>query len=342
LLRSGAQEIVDLLPTEQREDAENGYCGTADAVLKNQAIVDSVNAEYVVVIGGDRIHKMNYSLMLADHIAGGRECTVACVEVPPDAACSATGVMVVNEQWQITGIVGKIAEPALAGASRLLASMGIYVFNAKYLAAELARDRADPESSHDFEKDIVPRAVRGGNAAAHPFARSCVGGGAGATPYWRDVGTIDAYWDANIDLTAAQPQLDLYDAHWPIWTHQAQLAPAKFLHNQPDRRGMAVESLVSCGSVISGSVLRSVLFSQVRVHSRASVEWSVLLPGVEVGRHARLRRVVVERDCKIPDGLVIGEDAKSDAERFFRTESGITLVTAEMLARLSLQTCATS
>jgi glucose-1-phosphate adenylyltransferase len=179
--------------------------------------------------------------------------------------------------------------------------------------------------------------VRSGHAAAHPFARSCVGSAPGATPYWRDVSTIDAYWDANIDLTAARPRLDLYDAHWPIWTHQAPLAPAKFLHDQPGRRGTAVDSLVAGGCIVSGSVRRSVLFSAVRVHSYASVEWSVLLPGVAVGRHARLRRVVVERDCAIPAGLVIGEDAVADAGRFFRTDNGITLVTAEMLERLSAQ-----
>jgi glucose-1-phosphate adenylyltransferase len=337
-LKSGADELVDLLPTKQRKDAAHGYRGTADAVLQNLAIVDSASAEYVVVIDGDHIYKMNYALMLADHVARGRECTVACIEVPDDQAC-AFGAMLVNAQWQITGIVENTTaapfEPG--GADRALASMGVYIFNAKYLASELARALAEPASQHDFARDIVPRAVRGGHAAAHPFARSCVGSAAGATPYWRDVGTIDAYWDANIDLTATQPRLDLYDAHWPIWTHQAQLAPAKFLHDQPGRRGMAIESLVAGGCIISGSVRRSVLFSAVRVHSYASVEWSVLLPGVEVGRHARLRRVVVERDCTIPAGLVVGEDAIADAERFFRTDKGITLVTAEMLERLHPQ-----
>jgi glucose-1-phosphate adenylyltransferase len=341
-LKSGADELVDLLPTQQRKDVEHGYRGTADAVLQNLAVVDELNAEYVLVIDGDHIYKMNYALMLADHVAKGRECTVACIEVPSDEA-RAFGGMVVNAQGQITGIVGQTAAvPAVSGgAGPALASMGVYIFNAKYLADELARALAEPGSRHDFASDIVPRAVRGGHAAAHPFARSCVGGAPGASPYWRDVGTIDAYWDANIDLTAAQPRLDLYDAHWPIWTHQAQLAPAKFLHDEPDRRGMAFESLVAGGCIISGSVRRSVLFSAVRVHSYASVEWSVLLPGVEVGRHARLRRVVVERDCAIPAGLVVGEDAVADAERFFRTDNGITLVTAEMLEHLHPQPHAT-
>ena len=339
-LKSGADELVDLLPTEQRKDAEHGYHGTADAVLQNQAIVDGANADYVVVIDGDHIYKMNYALMLADHVAKGRECTVACIEVPRGGA-PAFGAMVVNQLCQITDIGESVAAQCMAdGAERSLASMGVYIFNAGYLAAELVRDRADPASSHDFAKDIVPHAVRSGNAAAHPFTRSCVGCAPGATPYWRDVGTIDAFWDANIDLTAARPLLNLYDAHWPIWTHQPQLAPAKFLHDQGDRRGMAVESLVAGGCVVSGSVRRSVLFSEVRVHSYARVELSVLLPGVDVGRHARLHRVVVERDCTIPDGLVVGEDAAVDAERFFRTAGGVTLVTAEMLERLSPQACA--
>ncbi|MDP3820005.1 MAG: glucose-1-phosphate adenylyltransferase [Burkholderiales bacterium] len=340
-LKSGADDLIELLPTRQRKDSEPGYRGTADAVFQNLAIVDATNAEYVVVIDGDHIYKMNYALMLADHVAKGRECTVACIEVPPDAA-SASGVMLVNGHAQIIDIGPRLAAPAAAAGERVLAGMGVYIFNAKYLAAELARTLDEPASRHDFASSIVPRAVRGGHATAHPFARSCVGNAPGATPYWRDVGTVDAYWDANIDLTAAHPRLDLYDPHWPIWTHQAQLAPAKFLHDQPDRRGMAVESLVAGGCIVSGSVRRSVLFPAVRVHSYASVEWSVLLPGVEVGRHARLRRVVVERDCTIPAGLVIGEDAVADADRFFRTDKGITLVTAEMLERLSAEPHATA
>jgi glucose-1-phosphate adenylyltransferase len=212
--------------------------------------------------------------------------------------------------------------------------MGIYIFNARYLFRELERDMADENSSHDFGKDIIPRIVKAGHAVAHPFDLSCVGGKPGLPPYWRDVGTIDAYWDANIDLTATDPLLNLYDTHWPIWTYQQQLPPAKFVHNQPDRRGAAIESLVSGGCIVSGAVFRSVLFSLVRVHSYSSVNWSVLLPGVQVGRHARVTRAVVDRDCIIPDHMVIGEDEAADTARFFRTESGITLVTRDMLRRL--------
>ncbi len=336
-LKNEMNEFVDLLPAQQRMNEEFWYRGTADAVSQNQDILDGYNAEFVVVLGGDHIYKMNYALMLADHVAKGRECTVACIDVPREEA-KGFGVMAVDEQWKITSFVEKPADPpCMPGRTdRSLVSMGIYIFNAKFLYAELARDMADPDSTHDFGKDIIPRAVRLGQAAAHPFELSCVGGKPGEETYWRDVGTIDSYWDANIDLTATDPQLNLYDTDWPIWTHQPQLAPAKFVHNEVDRRGMAVESLISGGSIISGSVFRSVLFSGVRVHSYSSVEWSVLLPEVQIGRHVKLNRVVIDRRCQIPDGMVIGFDAEADAKRFFRTESGITLVTASMLAALAV------
>jgi glucose-1-phosphate adenylyltransferase len=245
--------------------------------------------------------------------------------------------MAVDDHHIITEFVEKPADPPpMPGdPERSLASMGIYIFNARYLYKELERDINDPNSSHDFGKDIIPRAVRNGQAAAHPFDLSAVGTKMGTEPYWRDVGTIDAYWDANIDLTATDPQLNLYDTRWPIWTYQPQLPPAKFVHNQEDRRGMAIESMVSGGCIISGSVFRSVLFSSVRVHSHSTVSWAVLLPGVQVGRGVRLNRVVVDRGCQIPDGMAIGEDAELDAQRFFRSENGITLVTREMLERLA-------
>jgi glucose-1-phosphate adenylyltransferase len=334
-LNSEMNEFIDLLPAQQRMDDEQWYRGTADAVSQNQDILDGYEADYVVVLGGDHIYKMNYALMLADHVAKGRECTVACIEVSREEA-KAFGVMAVDEDWRITDFVEKPADPpAMPGKPDVsLASMGIYVFNAKYLYAELARDMADPNSSHDFGKDIIPRAVRNGCASAHPFELSCVTSKPDEAPYWRDVGTIDSYWDANIDLTATDPLLNLYDTHWPISTYQAQLAPAKFVHNQPDRRGMAIESMVSGGSLISGTVFRSVLYSGVRVRSYSFVNWSVVLPEVLVGRHVRLTRTVIDRGCVIPDGLVVGEDATADAERFYRTENGITLITQAMLARL--------
>jgi glucose-1-phosphate adenylyltransferase len=335
-LRPEMNEFVDLLPAQQRVDEESWYRGTADAVYQNQDILAAYKADYVVVLAGDHIYKMNYAVMLADHVAMGRDCTVGCIEVSSSEA-KAFGVMAVDEQRHITAFVEKPPQPPeIPGKpGRSMASMGIYIFNARYLYKELERDMADPESSHDFGKDIIPRAVRAGRAVAHPFELSCVGHKYGQEPYWRDVGTIDAYWDANIDLTATDPLLNLYDTRWPVWTYQPQLPPAKFVHNAEDRRGMAIESLVSGGCIISGSVWRSVLFSQVRVHSHARVEWSVVLPGVQVGRHAKLNRVVVDRDCVIPDGMVIGESAQDDSRRFYRTESGITLVTRDMLQALT-------
>ena len=335
-LKSEMNEFVDLLPAQQRVDEESWYRGTADAVYQNQDILAAYRADYVVVLAGDHIYKQNYALMLADHVALGRECTVGCIEVSRSEA-TAFGVMTIDAGRRITAFVEKPAEPpTLPGKpERCLASMGIYIFNARFLYRELERDMADPNSSHDFGKDIIPHLVKNGDAAAHPFELSCVGGKPGLPPYWRDVGTIEAYWDANIDLTATDPLLNLYDTDWPIWTYQAQLPPAKFVHNQDDRRGMAIESMVSGGCIGSGAVFRSVLFSQVRVHSYSQVHWSVLLPGVQVGRHARITRAVIDRDCFIPDHLVIGEDAVSDAARFHRTESGITLVTRDMLRKLS-------
>jgi glucose-1-phosphate adenylyltransferase len=335
-LKNEVNEFVDLLPAQQRVDEESWYRGTADAVYQNQDILDGYQADFVVVLAGDHIYKMNYALMLADHVALGLPCTVACLEVPREEA-SAFGVMAVDEHRRIRDFVEKPENPpAVPGKpGRALASMGIYVFDARYLYEQLARDMADPKSTHDFGRDIIPHAVRHGCAAAHPFELSCVGARAGGEPYWRDVGTIDAYWDANIDLTDTDPLLNLYDRAWPIWTYQQQQPPAKFVHNQDERRGMAIESLVSGGCIISGQVFRTVLFSDARVHSYARVEWGVLMPGVEVGRRARLRRVVVDRGCRIPDGMVIGEDEQADARRFYRTPSGITLVTAAMLARLA-------
>lgn len=335
-LKSEMNEFVDLLPAQQRNDDESWYRGTADAVYQNQDILASYGADYVVVLAGDHIYKMNYALMLADHVAKGRECTVGCIAVPRHEA-TAFGVMAVDRDNHITEFVEKPADPPpMPGRPDMsLASMGIYIFNARYLYKELERDMNDADSSHDFGKDIIPRAVRNGQASAHPFELSCVSTRHGEAPYWRDVGTIDAYWDANIDLTATDPLLNLYDKRWPIWTYQEQLPPAKFVHNQDDRRGMAVESLVSGGCIVSGSVTRTVLFSSVRVHSHAVVSWSVLLPGAQIGRGARLTRVVVDRACVIPDGMVIGEDAELDAQRFYRSENGITLVTRDMLAKLN-------
>ncbi len=335
-LKSEMNEFVDLLPAQQRLDESSWYRGTADAVWQNMDIIDGYGADYIIVLAGDHIYKMNYALMLADHVDKDREVTVGCFPVEREDARD-FGVMAVDERNRIIDFLEKPAEPpGMPGRPDMaLASMGIYIFNAAYLRQELERDIADPHSNHDFGKDIIPNAVRNGCAVAHPFGLSCVTTHDGDEPYWRDVGTIDAYWDANIDLTATVPRLDLYDTRWPIWTYQPQLPPAKFVHNQPDRRGSAIESLVSGGCIISGAVYRSVLFSSVRVHSYSRVDWSVVLPAAQIGRGARLNRVVVDRGCVIPDGMVIGEDTQADTRRFYRSERGITLVTRDMLAALA-------
>ena len=340
-LRGETNEFVDLLPAQQRINEESWYRGTADAVYQNIDILSTHNPapEYVVILAGDHVYKMNYAEMLADHVESGAECSVACIEVPRSEA-SGFGVMAVDETGRITAFVEKPADPpAMAGKpDRSLCSMGVYIFNAKYLYSELLRDTADPSSSHDFGKDIIPRAVRNGCAMSHSFDRSCVHAPderPGREDYWRDVGTVDAYWEANIDLTATDPALNLYDSHWPIWTYQQQLPPAKFVHNRADRRGIAIESMVSGGCIMSGEINRSLLYSGCRVHSYTKVEWSVLLPEVDVGRGARLNRCIIDHGVKIPAGMVIGEDPAEDVRRFRRTENGITLVTQEMIARLS-------
>jgi glucose-1-phosphate adenylyltransferase len=334
-LKSEMNEFIDLLPAQQRVD-EAWYRGTADAIFQNLDIVQHHRPEFVVILAGDHIYKMDYSLMLADHVARGAQCTVACIEVSREDA-KGFGVMHVDKSRRITDFVEKPADPpAMPGqADRSLASMGIYVFHAQYLYEILARDQLNSSSSHDFGKDVIPQAVRDGMASAHFFGDSCVSSDPDRNPYWRDVGTIDAYWEANIDLTAVEPRLDMYDATWPVWTYQEQLPPAKFVFNLDGRRGMAVDSLVSGGCIISGSTLdRSLLFSKCRVNSYARLEQAVLLPDVVIGRHARLLRVVIDRGCRIPEGLIVGEDPELDAERFERTETGITLITRDMLAKL--------
>ena len=338
-LKGDGCEYIRMLPLQPLSSADGPSARVAAASGLLLDLLTQASAEFVLVLTGDRIYKMNYASMLADHVAKGRACTVACIEAPVDVPPNAAWVDV-NMQWLVVacGAAGErsVQKPGDRAGSdhRRLLNTGIYIFNRRYLLDALERPGAGGLSTLALERDILERAVNAAQVSAHPFALSCIGANAGRAPYWRDVGSVDAYWDANIDLTASAPQLDLYDPNWPMRAQQAELAPAKFLHNQADRRGMALESLVSGGSIISGSVLRSVLFHSVRVHSYAEVEWSVLLPAVQVGRHARLRRVVVERGCTIPDGLVIGEDPQMDAARFFRTELGITLVTADMLARL--------
>jgi glucose-1-phosphate adenylyltransferase len=289
------------------------------------------------VLAGDHVYKMNYAVMLADHVAMGRECTVGCIEVSRSEA-TAFGVMAIDETRRIIDFVEKPADPPpVPGKPDVaLASMGIYVFGTKFLIDQLVRDAADRESSRDFGKDIIPFLVRHGKAIAHEFSRSCVRSGSESESYWRDVGTVDAYWEGNIDLTAIIPALDLYDRDWPIWTYGEITPPAKFVHDQDGRRGSAVSSLVSGGCIISGAALhRTLLFTGVHVHSFCKVENSVILPEVDIGRGARLRNVVVDHGVRIPPGLVVGEDPELDAKRFRRSELGTCLITQPMIDRLN-------
>lgn len=327
------KEFVELLPAQQRT-TETWYQGTADAVFQNLDILLRHDPKYVLILGGDHIYKMDYSKLLAEHLEKGADMTVACLEIPLQEA-SAFGVMGVNDAWQVTSFAEKPENPApIPGQpQKALASMGIYVFNAAFLYEQLIRDSRINESSHDFGKDLIPYMVPRHRIFAHRFLNSCVNMASGI-PYWRDVGTVDAYWEANFDLTTVTPELNLYDEDWPIWTHQEQLPPAKFVFDDEDRRGQALDSSVSGGCIISGAtVRRSLLFSNVKVRSYSSVEDSVILPNVEIGRYARLRRVVVEKQCIIPEGLVAGYDAEEDRKRFYVTEKGITLITPEMLGQ---------
>ncbi|MBK6959655.1 MAG: glucose-1-phosphate adenylyltransferase [Nitrosomonas sp.] len=327
------KEFVELLPAQQRT-TETWYQGTADAVFQNLDILLRHDPKYVLILGGDHIYKMDYSKLLAEHLEKGADMTVACLEIPLHEA-SAFGVMGVNDAWQVTSFAEKPETPApIPGQpQKALASMGIYVFNAAFLYEQLIRDSKINESSHDFGKDLIPYMVPRYRVFAHRFLNSCVNMASGI-PYWRDVGTVDAYWEANFDLTTVTPELNLYDEDWPIWTHQEQLPPAKFVFDDEDRRGQALDSSVSGGCIISGAtVRRSLLFSNVKVRSYSSVEDSVILPNVEIGRYARLRRVVVEKQCIIPEGLVAGYDTEEDRKRFYVTEKGITLITPEMLGQ---------
>ena len=334
-LKSEMHEFVDLIPAQQRVDEEVWYRGTADAVYQSLDIIKSNKPEYVVILAGDHIYKMDYARMLADHALSGAGVTVGCIEVDRQEA-KAFGVMAIDENKKVTSFVEKPADPpAMPGKpDRSLASMGIYIFTADYLYRMLDEDIALEGSSHDFGKDIIPKAVGEGQVVAHFFQDSCVYNSEKAPAYWRDVGTIDAYWEANIDLTATVPELNLYDRAWPIWTYQEQLPPAKFVHNEANRRGEAIESSVSAGCILSGSVHNSLLFSNCRVHSYTQIHGAVLLPEVQVGRNARLTKVVVDRGCRIPDGLVVGEDPAEDARRFYRSEGGVTLITPRMLEKL--------
>jgi glucose-1-phosphate adenylyltransferase len=331
--RAERNEYLDILPASQRVSENKWYLGTADAVTQNIDIVDSYGIEYVIILAGDHIYKMDYEIMLQQHVNTKADVTIGCLTVPR-AEASAFGVMDVDSNMQITAFLEKPADPpSIPGdPANALASMGIYVFNWKFLRALLMADAENPNSTHDFGNDLIPEIVKNGKAMAHRFADSCVTSGLEQEPYWRDVGTIDAFWQANIDLTDFVPKLDIYDRAWPIWTYSEILPPAKFIHNEEKRRGSAISSLVSGDCIISGSEVRnSLLFTGCRTHSFSSLEYVVALPSVIVNRGAELKNCVIDRGVIIPEKLVVGQDPDEDARWFRRTDAGIVLITQDML-----------
>ena len=338
-MRAERNESFDILPASQRVSEDSWYRGTADAVFQNIDIVESYAPKYMVVLAGDHIYKMDYETMLQQHVDSGADVTLGCLEVPRLEA-TGFGVMHVDAQDTIINFVEKPVDPPGMPdrPDMALASMGIYVFNTKYLFDLLKTDAANPSTDHDFGKDLIPWVVKNGKAVAHRFSASCVRSPQEAEAYWRDVGTVDAYWESNIDLTAVTPALDLYDTDWPIWTYSELTAPAKFVHDEPNRKGTAISSLVSGGCIVSGTELRrSLLFTGVHTSSYSHIEEAVVLPQVRVGRHVRLKKVVIDRGVVIPDGLVVGEDAALDASRFRRTERGVCLITQPMIDHLAAQ-----
>ncbi|HEU4709425.1 MAG TPA: glucose-1-phosphate adenylyltransferase [Methylophilaceae bacterium] len=332
-LRGEFNEFVELWPAQQRVQ-EQWYKGTADAVFQNLDILRLLSPEYVLILAGDHIYKMDYGQMLAAHVRNKADMTVACLNVPIEDA-KAFGVMDVDGDDRVVNFIEKSPTPPSLpdNPDQALASMGIYVFNAAFLYEQLIRDADDPSSAHDFGRNIIPYLISKYRVYAHRFTDSCVGATDG-NYYWRDVGTVDAYWEANMELTKVIPELNLYDRHWPIWTYQEQVPPAKFVFDNEERCGMAVDSLISGGCIISGSrVARSVLFSDVRVNSYSTIEDAVILPKVDIGRYVILKRVVIDRGARIPDGMEIGLNPEEDRKRFYVSEKGITLVTPDMLGQ---------
>jgi len=327
-LRGEFKEFIELLPAQQRIE-DSWYSGTADAVYQNLDIIRTHKPDYVMILAGDHVYKMDYGPMIAHHVDSGADMTVGGIEVPLKDA-KAFGVLSVDAEGLVTEFEEKPAEPQpMPGATdTALASMGIYVFNTAFLYEQLIKDADSTYSTHDFGHDIIPQLINKYRVSCYPFRDSLLEQSA----YWRDVGTIDSFWQANLELIGVVPELNLYDEHWPIWTYQEQLPPAKFVFDDDDRRGMALDSMVSGGCLISGATVRhSLLFSNVRVNSFAALQDVVVLPNVQIGRNCRITRAVIDKWCEIPDGMVIGEDPEKDAERFHVSPGGIVLVTPEML-----------
>jgi glucose-1-phosphate adenylyltransferase len=328
--RTELGEFVEVLPASQRTSGE-WYAGTADAIFQNWDIIEALRPKHVLVLAGDHVYKMDYGEMLAHHVAKGADMTVACLTVPLEDA-KGFGVMAVDESHRVTGFEEKPASPRpMPGSTdQALASMGIYLFNTDFLFEQLHRDAADPASSRDFGKDIIPSIIGSHAVYAYPFRDPKTG----QQPYWRDVGTLDSFWESNMELVSVAPELNLYDEDWPILTYHRQLPSAKFVFRDPGREGKALDSIVSGGCIISGATLiNSLLFSNVRVHSFSTVTDTVVLPEVVINRYCRISRAIIDRGCVLPEGTVIGEDREEDAKRFRVTPKGITLVTPEMLGQ---------
>jgi glucose-1-phosphate adenylyltransferase len=335
-MRPERNESFDILPASQRISESLWYEGTADAVYQNIDIIEGHAPRYMVILAGDHIYKMDYELMLRQHVDSGADVTVG-VMVVPRAEASGFGVMAVDAQDTITSFVEKPKDPpGIPGdPDNALASMGIYVFETKFLFEQLRRDAADPQSSRDFGGDIIPYIVKHGKAVAHRFTNSCIRAAEEIEEYWRDVGTLDAYFDTNLDLTDVVPRLNMYDRDWPIWSDAIVSAPAKFVHDEEGRRGLAISSLISNDCIVSGAIARrSLLFTGVKMGSFSSVKEAVILPYCNIGRNARLDRVIIDSGVRIPEGLVVGEDPELDAKRFRRTASGVCLITKPMIERL--------
>ena len=329
-LRADYGEFVEILPAQQRI-ATSWYAGTADAIYQNLDIIRSHAPEYILILAGDHIYKMDYGEMLAFHVENQADMTVGCIDVPIKEA-TAFGVMGVNEEGRVQSFTEKPSEPTpTPGRSDMaLCSMGIYVFNKDFLFEQLIKDADTPNSSHDFGHDIIPSVIESYRAYAFPFRDKESNNQA----YWRDVGTVDAFWEANMELIGVTPELNLYDDDWPIWTYQEQLPPAKFIFDDDDRRGMAVDSMVSGGCIISGaSVRHSLLFSKVCISAYSSLKDTVVLPDVTIGERCKITKAVIDKGCEVPDGMVIGEDPELDAERFYVSPRGVVLVTPEMLGQ---------
>ncbi|MCA8837304.1 MAG: glucose-1-phosphate adenylyltransferase [Gammaproteobacteria bacterium] len=324
-------EFVEVLPASQR-NTDEWYQGTADAVFQNIDILRSENTRYILILSGDHIYRMDYSDMLHEHVRTGADMTISCLEVPIEEAAGSFGVVSVNEENRVCGFVEKPANPTPVPGNphQTLASMGNYIFNTDFLIDRLIEDARCPGSTHDFGKDIIPDIIKDHHVIAYPFRESRLG-----SPYWRDVGTLDSFWQANMELVQITPELNLYDPSWPIWTYQEQLPPAKFVFDHDDRRGQAVNSMVSGGCIVSGALVRSsVLFSNVRIHSYSEVSESVILPEVSIGHHCRIHKAIIDRGCHIADNTTIGLDPVKDKENGFRvTDRGVVLVTRGMLGQ---------